>query len=108
MNFYNTKNPYSYRKLGDKTRKFNQNIGQKFFQNILEYAPKIYDVATRIPNAIKTYSELVSQAEREGFKEQMSDMIGSKTLTSLLFNPFTVGIMRKYGKGNNNNPNDWN
>ena len=78
----------------------------------MENAPKIWDLATRVPDAVRTYNDIQNKAEREGFKEQMSDMLGSKTLTNLIFNPFTSLIMKKYGKGNNNphnnnNNDDW-
>ena len=111
MPFYNSKDTYSYRRIGDKTRKHHTGIGKKMFYKALEYAPKIYDVATRLPDAIKTYNSIQNQAEREGFREQMTDMLGSKTLTNIIFNPFTSLIMKRYGRGQPNNPHnnndDW-
>jgi len=110
MPYHNTKDTYSYRRLGEKTRKHHTGFGKKTLYKMFEYAPKIYDVATRIPDAIKTYSNIENQAEREGFRQQMTDMLGSKTITNLIFNPFTSAIMKKYGKGKNNphnNNDDW-
>jgi hypothetical protein len=106
MPFYNTKDTYSYRRMGDKTRKHHIGFGKKMFYKVLEYAPKIYDVATRIPDAVRSYSDIQNKAEREGFREQMTDMLGSKTLTNIIFNPFTSAIMRKYGKGQPNHPHN--
>tara|TARA_B110000285_G_scaffold135212_1_gene151528 strand:+ start:452 stop:787 length:336 start_codon:yes stop_codon:yes gene_type:complete len=110
MVFYNTKNTYSYKKMGDKTRKNHISFGRKMLDSMINFTPKVLDVASRMPNALRTYNDLSNQAEREGFKEQMSDMLGSKTLTNMIFNPFTSLIMKKYGKSNNNphtNNEDW-
>ena len=111
MGFLNSKDVYSFRRIGDKTRKHHLGLGKKILYKVMENAPKIWDLATRVPDAVRTYNDIQSKAEREGFKEQMSDMFGSKTLTNLIFNPLTSLIMKKYGKGNNNphnnNNDDW-
>ena len=105
-----------FKSLGQKIRSFGRGLGEKIYSGSKYIGQKVYDnrykiggaalgltaaavgskmaydksapMRSQMRGAMDTYSQISNVAERQGFKEQFGDMIGSQRAASLLISPY--------------------